>query len=379
MTDGRLRVALLSPCFWPEVRRGGERFTRELADGLLARGHNPRLITSHRGLTRRSTEDGLPILRLPRPPQGRLLTRMYEPYMTHVPLSYAALRAGDYDVAHAVYPTDALAAARWRRRSGRPAVLSYLGIPSASWLKERRRGEVLRAAIRGCDAVVALSRHAADAFERSLGYRAPVIQPGVDLTAFHPSANGASGPRPEPRPGPTIICPAAVEEPRKQIGLLVQSLALIRREQPGARLVLSRPRTMALARGAGIDPGAPGVEWAALDERAALARAYAEASVAVLPSVDEAFGLVLAEAMACGTPVVGYDGGATPELIDRPGVGVMFDRLEPRALADALLAALELGARPETSANCRARAEELSADRCTDSYLELYSSLGAPA
>jgi glycosyltransferase involved in cell wall biosynthesis len=380
MTDGRrLRVALLSPCFWPEVRRGGERFTRELADGLLARGHEPRLITSHRGLPRRSTEEGLPILRLPRPPQGRLLTRMYEPYLTHVPLSYAALRAGEYDVAHAVYPTDALAAARWRRRGGGPAVLSYLGIPSPEWLSARRRGEVLRAAVRGCDAVVALSRHAADAFEHSLGYQAPVIQPGVDLIAFHPRPNGSRGSSPkDPEPTPTIICPAAVEEPRKQIGLLVRSLALIRREQPGARLVLSRPRTMALARGAGIDPGAPGVEWAALDDRAALARAYAEASVAVLPSVDEAFGLVLAEAMACGTPVVGYDGGATPELIDRPGVGVMFDRLEPRALADALLAAVELGDRPETSDNCRARAEELSADRCTDSYVQLYRSLGAP-
>ena len=123
-SPGSLRVALLSPCFWPEVRRGGERFTRELADGLLERGHCPRLITSHPGLPRRAVEDGLPILRLPRPPGGPLLERWYEPYITHVPLSYAALRAGRYDVAHAVYATDALAAARWRRRTGRPALLS---------------------------------------------------------------------------------------------------------------------------------------------------------------------------------------------------------------------------------------------------------------
>ena len=44
-----LKVALLSPVFWPEVRRGGERFVRELADGLIAEGHEPRLITTHRG------------------------------------------------------------------------------------------------------------------------------------------------------------------------------------------------------------------------------------------------------------------------------------------------------------------------------------------
>jgi hypothetical protein len=42
-----VKVALLSPVFWPEVRRGGERFVRDLADGLLERGHAPRLITSH--------------------------------------------------------------------------------------------------------------------------------------------------------------------------------------------------------------------------------------------------------------------------------------------------------------------------------------------
>ena len=91
----------------------------------------------------------------------------------------------------------------------------------------------------------------------------------------------------------------------------------------------------------------------------------------------EAFGLVLAEAMACGTPAVGYDGGATPELIDRPGVGLLFDRLEPRALADAILAAFELSAEPETAGRCRDRATEFSAERFTTSYLELYASLGA--
>jgi glycosyltransferase involved in cell wall biosynthesis len=364
-----LRVALASPCFWPEVRRGGERFVRELADGLLVRGHRPRLITSHPGPPRRTVEDGLPILRLPRPPHGPLLRRMYEPYMTHVPLSYAALRLGDYDLAHAVYPTDALAAARWRRRSGRPAVLSYLGVPSRAWLHERRRLEVLRAAVRGCDAVVALSRHAAEQFERSLGYQAPVIAPGVDLRAFGPAATRAAS--------PTIVCSAAVEEPRKQVGLLVGAFELVRRELPDARLVLSRPREIQDARRAGVPVDAAGVEWRNLDDRAALAREYGSAWVSVLPSHGEAFGLVLVEALACGTPVVGYDDGGISEIIDRPGIGRLFDRLAPAALAQALLEAIELSAVAETVSRCRGRAEELSVDRCTESYLALYRELGA--
>ncbi|MEA2197043.1 MAG: hypothetical protein QOJ25_1094 [Solirubrobacteraceae bacterium] len=365
-----LRVALLSPVFWPEVRRGGERFTRDLADGLIARGHRPRLITSHRGGVRRTVEDGLPILRLPRPPTGRLLGRMYEPYLTHVPLSYAALRLGSYDVAHAVYPTDALAAARWRRRTGRPAFLSYLGIPSRVWLAERRRLEVLRVALRNCDRVVALSRFAADAFASVLGYEAPVIQPGVDVDAFRPAAGARAN-------APTIICSAAAEEPRKHVGLLVAAFGFVRRERPDARLVLSLPRCFDAVRRAGVVVDAPGVEWVDLDDRGALARAYAEAWVCALPSADEAFGLVLAEAMACGTPAVGYDDGATPEVIDRPGVGLLFDRLDAGVLARALLEAMELSERPETVGVCRARAEELSTARCTESYLELYRRTGA--
>ena len=359
-----LDVALLSPCFWPEVRRGSERFVRELADGLLARGHRPRLVTSHPGAPGSSVEDGLPILRLPRPPQGRFLRRGYEDYMTHVPLSYLALHARWFDVAHAVYPTDAAAAVWWKRRTGRPAVLSYMGTPDWPWLvKRRRRLESLQTAIAGCDAVVALSEHSAAAFREWLGYDARVIAPGVDVHAFRPLDRRSER--------PTIVCSADAGEPRKNVGLLIEAFVLVRRERPDARLVLSRPR------GAAPMPQPGGVEWLDLDSRAALARAYGEAWVAALPSVGEAFGLVLVEAMACGTAVVGYRHSAIPEVVDRPAIGRLFDRLDADALAQALLEALDLAEDPGTAAACRARAEEFSTDRCTERYLALYAELGA--
>ncbi len=356
-----LRVALLNPVFWPEVRRGSERFARDLADGLLERGHRPRLITSHRGRPRRDVEDGLVVVRHWRAPDGPLRRRLIQPHLTHLPFAYASLRAGDDDIAHALHPADALAALRWREHTGRPVVLSWMGIPHRRELSNLRgRLAIAVRATRGADAVVALSRAAADGLQRWLGVRARVIAPGVDLAAF--------APRPGARaPAPTILCPAAVDDPRKRTDLLLEAFARVRARRADVRLVLAD-------RGAGAAPP-PGVELVDLDDRGVLAHAYARAWVTALPSFGEAFGLVLAESLACGTPVVGRRDGAIAELIDRPAIGRLFDGDDPTELAGALLQALELAGDPATGAACRARGEDFAIGRTVKAYLALYREL----
>jgi glycosyltransferase involved in cell wall biosynthesis len=363
---GPLNVALLNPCYWPEVRRGSERFARDLADGLIGGGHSPRLITSHRGLPSRTVEDGLEVVRVWRPPDGRLRHRVYEDHLTHVPLSYLALRAGDDDIAHALYATDGLAAVRWGERTGRPVVFSHMGIPHRQGLASRRRRvEILQRVIGGSSAVVALSQHSAAAFERWLGVTPRVIGPGVDLAAFVPAAGGRTE-------HPTILCAAAIDRPRKQVGLLVEAFGIVRRERPAARLVLNRPSSPDGIAGAPIGEG---IDLVDLDDRAELSRRYATAWTTVLPSRDEAFGLVLAESLACGTPVVGSNDGGIPEIVDRPGIGRLFDGDDPAVLARALLEVLELAGDPATAGACRIRAGDFSTDRCTASYLALYREL----
>jgi glycosyltransferase involved in cell wall biosynthesis len=360
-----LRVALLNPCYWPEVRRGSERFARELADGLIGRGHRPRLITSHRRLPSWTVEDGLEVVRVWRPPDGRLAQRRYEDHLTHVPFSYAALQAGADDVAHALYPTDGLAAVRWGRRTGRPVVFSHMGIPHRQGLASaRKRVEILQRVIAGADAVVALSRYSAAAFERWLGVTPRIIPPGVDLAAFRPGGSRAEQ--------PTIVCAAAIDRPRKRVGLLVEAFAIVRRERPGARLILSRPSDPAGLAGA---PVGEGIELVDLDDRTELARVYASAWATALVSRDEAFGLVLAESLACGTPVVGSNDGGIPEIVDRPEIGRLLDGDDPADLARLLLEVIELAGDPGTATACRARASDFSTDRCTEAYVALYREL----
>ncbi|MFL5843971.1 MAG: glycosyltransferase family 4 protein [Solirubrobacteraceae bacterium] len=346
-----MNVALLSPRFWPEVRRGTERFAHELARGLQVAGHAPTIVTASPG---DAVQDGVTVRRVRRLPEDRLERRGFERHLTHVPFAVRATRALAPDVVHALYPADAAGAARL----GRPLVHSYMGIPHRTALVARReRLRITHEAVRAADATVVLSTTARDAFARWLGVEARVIAPGVDLDVFTPDPAARAE-------QPTILCAADPGEPRKRVGLLIEAFALVRRERPTARLILDKRAAQA-----------EGVERRDLDDRAALAGANREAWVCALPSWGEAFGLVLLEAMACGTPVVGSNREAIPEVIASDAVGRLFDGDDPAALARALLEALELAEDPATSTACRAHAERYSWEATTRAYLDIYEEL----
>lgn len=358
-----VRVALLNPCFYPEVQRGSERLVRDLATDLLASGHHARLITSHPGPPSRTVEDELAVLRNWRPSEARLARRGFQEYLTQMPFSYAALRAGDDDLAQAFFPTDAAAAVRWAARSGRPAVFHYGGIPTRPVLASRRlRLRLLTEALYGADAVVVDSQAAASGMRRWFGIEPRVINPGVRLAAFQPAA--------ERYERPTIACAAQPDDARKRLPLLVDAFRLVRRSRPDARLMLPRPArdrlTAKLLAVEGVELFEPAPD--------AVAPIFARAWVTALAAYNEAFGLVLVESLACGTPVVAARDGAVPEIVDRPELGRLFEGGE-EDLARALLEGLEMADDPGVAAACRARAGHFTAERCASEHVVLYREL----
>ena len=111
-----------------------------------------------------------------------------------------------------------------------------------------------------------------------------------------------------------VACASALDDARKRGDLLLAAFARLREQRPEARLVPARPRGGALA--AALE--APGVELVDVDGEDELVRRYSAASVTVLAAEAEAFGLVLVESLACGTPAVaGTDGAGQPDAASR--------------------------------------------------------------
>lgn len=103
-----------------------------------------------------------------------------------------------------------------------------------------------------------------------------------------------------------------------------------------------------------------------------LVELYNEADVLINPTYADTFPTVNLEALACGTPVITYNTGGSPEAIDEK-TGVVVPQGDVKALVDAIL---RMKAHPLSSADCRRRAEMLfDKNTCFEQYINLYNKL----
>jgi glycosyltransferase involved in cell wall biosynthesis len=166
--------------------------------------------------------------------------------------------------------------------------------------------------------------------------RIAVVPVGVDSSVFRPMPAVARVPG-------RIMTTASSDVPMKGLVPLLEALAKVRAEREDAHLVV-----VGRLRDGSTIP-------AALD-RLGLARAvrfvsglsdqeivdlYAEAELAVVPSLYEGFSLPAIEAMACGVPLIATTGGALPEVAGPSGVSALLvPPDDPDALARAIGAVL---------------------------------------
>lgn len=185
-----------------------------------------------------------------------------------------------------------------------------------------------------------------------------VVPIGVDEDVFRPLPHIARVPG-------RLMTTASADVPLKGLTFLLEALAKARVERPDAHLVVIGR----LKDGSGVPRliEALGLEGAVefvsgvTDER--IVELYAEAELAVVPSLYEGFSLPAAEAMACGVPVLATTGGALPEVVGPDGEAARTVAPgDPSALAAMIL---ELLGDPAQRARLSAAGSERVLERFT--------------
>ncbi|MFJ4632942.1 glycosyltransferase [Streptomyces sp. NPDC088847] len=346
------RVALIASARFPitEPFAGGlEAHTWGLARALTRRGHRVELFAAPGSDPVLETRE-LPVRRAVLSPAARADASMpshtwMEEHHAYLGLMLDLARDGErrFDVVHnnsLHYLPVAMASAL------SIPVITTLHTPPTPWLES---------AIQTSDACpvvfTAVSRCTASAWQQTVP-EALVVRNGIDTDFWTPGSGGPglvwSG-RMVPEKGPHLAIRAA-----RAAGVPLRLAGPVSDEQ------YFETQVAPLLGG--------GVQYVGHLGRKELAQLVGRAAAAlVTPSWDEPYGLVVAEALACGTPVCGFDRGALAEILT-PDCGLLAPPGDVAALAELIPRAMRLGRR-----DARRRAETFcSLERTADDYTALY-------
>lgn len=276
---------------------GAEVYTRRLAEGLAARGHNVQLdVAPHRF--------------------------QYAPWLAglRAPVGTDVVLANSWSAAAFSGPAPLVTAVHHVVHD--PALSAHKTMPQRifhrAFVFPMERRAVMRSA-----AVIAVSRTTADAVHRHLG-DAPVdvVLNGVDTGYFHPAQH-----RPPRDPAaPLELLFVGKPSRRKGFDLIAEVVA---RLGEACRLTcIGPPPERGLPR--------PPARYLGRVSLEALREAYRGSDLLLFPSRLEGFGYAAAEALACGLPVLCAQGGAVAEIVpDSCGIACPSDAA---ACAEAVLA-----------------------------------------
>jgi glycosyltransferase involved in cell wall biosynthesis len=213
--------------------------------------------------------------------------------------------------------------------------------------------------------IVAVSRFTAQQIGEAFGCKdVRTIYNGVDVKFFRPAPEP-----PRAGNGPIRLLYVGNLTARKGFPLLAPIL-----DRLGSGYALEYTTGL---RTSGSRPPHPAMQPLGRLTRRGLLEAYQRCDLLLFPSRLEGFGYPVAEAMACGKPVVCTRHSSLPELVEDGQGGYLcaLDNVEEFAEAVRRVAA-DPGRRQQMGAHNRARAEEMfSLERCAREYTKLYREL----
>jgi glycosyltransferase involved in cell wall biosynthesis len=225
--------------------------------------------------------------------------------------------------------------------------------------------------------IVALNRWMAEQVRRSslLGrFTCSIIPNGVDLEEFRPIPSAAAKQALGIPTGRRVIAFVAdsVNNVRKGFSLLLEALDLLKARQNLFLLVVGKPQDLPPLT-------LPSLVVGHVQAVPFLRQIYSAADLFLISSLEDNQPNTVLEAMACGTPVVGFKAGGIPEMVEEGKTGLLAPRGNVTELARAIEFLLDHEQeRLEMAARARKRVEDFFArDRQVQNYLNLYSRLVA--
>jgi phosphatidylinositol alpha-1,6-mannosyltransferase len=271
--------------------------------------------------------------------------------------------------------------ARRRRGGARAFVVALKGIIADELTNERGLVRMLlgiqarweRRNTERADRVVVPSRYSAGVAEALYAVppaRIAVVPEPIDLAEWR--RRFAAAPAVKDTGRPTVLTVARLY-PRKRVDDLLEAAAQLKQRIARVQIRIvgdgpEAPRLRALHDRLALGDS---VVFLGHVKRDALALEYSRAQCFCLPTVQEGFGLVFAEAMAAGLPVVACRAAAVPEVVRDGETGVLVPPRAPAALAAALERMLDDDRmRKEMGMAGRARVEELDLVPVARRFLE---------
>ena len=289
-----------------------------------------------------------------------------------------ALAAGRYDLVHVHEPLSPSAGMLAVKATRVPVVGTFHANLDRS-LALTVGKPLLRRTFDRLDARIAVSPSARDTWQRRFGGSMVVVPNGVGSEFFA---------KPEPLPGyrdgdPTVLFVGRME-PRKGLVYLVRAFLRLKPSFPRLRLLVvgrgdgkQQEKLMAM-----VPPRLrTDVSFVGAVPQEDLPSYFASADVFCAPSLGgESFGIVLAEAMAVGLPVVCTDIGGYRDLVRDDQEGLLVPPRDPEALAASLGALLDNPARRAALGEvARESAARYAWDVVAGQVAEVYQSVAGSA